>query len=396
LLRRSIITAPNHSFVLKTSSLRRADEWLAYFLCHVIQEEILMVVSVNSEVIQLKSYNVSKGQSSVSGLSSGAFMTVQLHLAHSASFAGAGIIAGGPFRCVESYLPPHSLAEDDFVQNALYICMNPLSPQTGPNAEKLANLAHETAAAGQIDAISYLADDRVYIFTGSEDKVVYSDVVARTRQFYERLGVQASNIHYDDSLPAGHSIITDNLEDSPLPANQPPYINNGGFMQSHDILRHIYTDLQPPVERLSGRLLRFDQTEFFGNEARANMSPFGYAYVPQAVEEGAPARVHIALHGCKQGYNYVDYVYGRADVANQAPYGNRYITTTGYNNIADSNNIIVLYPQAQGTDGNEAQNPDGCWDWWGYTSQDPQRPDYYSRDAIQIKAIHAMLSRLGG
>ena len=347
-------------------------------------------------VTQLRSYNVEKGQSSVSGLSSGAFMTVQLHLAHSASFVGAGIIAGGPFRCAESFRGAASIPEDAYELTALYISMNPLIPQTAPNAERLARIARATAEAGEIDAISNLADDRVYIFTGSADKVVYSDVVARTRQFYELLGVTPANIAYRDDIPAGHSIITDNPEDPPLATNQPPYINNGGFMQSHDILHHIYGALKPPAEQLSGRLIRFDQTEFFGGQARASMSPFGYAYVPRAVAEGARARVHIVLHGCKQGYNYVDYVNGRADIANQPPYGNRYITTTGYNHIADSNDIIVLYPQAQGSDGGAMQNPDGCWDWWGYSCVDPKRPDYYSRNAIQIRAIHAMLSRLGG
>ena len=356
-----------------------------------------MSTSTETKTIQLKRYNVEKGQSSVSGLSSGAFMAVQLHLAHSASFSGAGIIAGGPFRCAESYPGSAPLAEDAYEQNALYICMNPLTPSTAPNARRLAELARETAAAGEIDAITHIADDRVYIFTGSKDTVVYSDVVARTRDFYELLGVQVAHIAYDDSVPAGHSIITDNAEDSPLGTNQPPYINNGGFMQSHNILRHIYGELNPPAEQLSGRLVRFDQSEFFNNEERASMSQFGYAYVPRAVEEDhAPARVHIALHGCKQGYNYVDYVYGRPDTANQPPYGNRYITSTGYNAIADTNNIIVLYPQVQGSDGGDMQNPDGCWDWWGYTSLDPKRPDYYSREAIQIKAIHSMLSRLGG
>ncbi len=36
---------------------------------------------------------------SVSGLSSGAYMTVQLHTAYSDLFMGAGVIAGGPFYC---------------------------------------------------------------------------------------------------------------------------------------------------------------------------------------------------------------------------------------------------------------------------------------------------------
>lgn len=355
-----------------------------------------MAASVDSKVVQLGQYNVQRGQSSVSGLSSGAFMTVQLHLAHSSSFLGAGVIAGGPFRCVESYRGAALLAEDAYVQNALYICMNPLVPQAGPNAERLAELARRTAQAGEIDAVEHLAEQRVYLFTGSKDEVVYSDVVARTRRFYELLGVKQDRIAYHDNIPAGHSIITDNPEDSPLGANEPPYINHGGFMQSHDILRHLYGKLAPPSAQLSGRLFRFDQGEFFGHQARASMSPYGYAYVPQAVEEGARARVHIALHGCKQGYNYVNYVNGRPDSRNVPPYGNRYVTTTGYNHLADSNNLIVLYPQAQGTDDGATQNPDGCWDWWGYTSPDPRQPDYYSRNAIQIQAIHGMLARLGG
>ncbi len=354
-----------------------------------------MAICADPAVVQLESYQAEKGKSSVSGLSSGAFMTVQLHLAHSKSFIGAGIIAGGPYRCAESYRAAAVIAADAFIQGSLYICMNPLSPHTTPDAKKLAKLARETAQHKLIDDVANLANHRVYIFTGSADKVVYSDVVKRTREFYEELGVHAKNIYYDDTVPAGHSIITNNLEDSELEDNKPPYINNGGFMQSHDILRHIYPNLKPASNRLSGRLVRFDQTEFFNNEPRASMSEFGYAYIPKAVEEGETARIHVALHGCKQGYNYIDYVFGRPDYENQPPYGNRYITTTGYNYIADSNNIIVLYPQAEGSDG-DTQNPEGCWDWWGYTSPTPQQPDYYSRNAIQIKAIHSMLQRLGG
>jgi hypothetical protein len=39
------------------------------------------------------------GQVSVSGISSGAFMANQLHIAHSAGIMGAGIIAGGLYGC---------------------------------------------------------------------------------------------------------------------------------------------------------------------------------------------------------------------------------------------------------------------------------------------------------
>lgn len=350
------------------------------------------------EPARLQAYNVARNQHSVSGLSSGAFMTVQLHLAHSASFVGAGIIAGGPYRCAESFRNTALLAEDAYALNALYICMTPLTPKTAPNAEYLAELARDTARAGRIDPIANLADDRLYIFTGSRDEVVSSIVVDSTRRFYEQLGVGSGQIKYIDTVPAGHSIVTNNIEDSPLGTNQPPYLNYGGFTQSHDILEHIYADLQPPATGLSAALTSFDQSEFLGDDAAcASMGAFGYVHVPKAVQEGATARgVHIVLHGCKQGYSYINYAFGRADSANQPPYGNRYITTTGYNHMADSNNIIVLYPQATGDDDNQAQNPDGCWDWWGYTCANPSEPDYYSKDAVQIRAIHAMLRRLCG
>jgi len=346
----------------------------------------------------LPSFKVSPNQHSISGLSSGAFMTVQLHLAHSSLFAGAGIIAGGPYRCVESFRDPSLEAEDAYTLNALYICMTPLTPGTGPKAGFLAGLARSTAAAGKIDPIRNLADDRLYIFTGTKDTVVNSPVVQATRDFYLNLGVPASQILFINNRPAGHSILTSNIEDSDEDANQPPYINYGGFMQSHAILDQIYPGLKPPSQQLSGELIRFEQAPFAGGDAASvSMAKFGYAYIPDAVRQGATARgVHIALHGCKQGYSYVNFANGLADIANQPPYGNRYITTTGYNHKADSNDLIVLFPQATGDDTNKAQNPDGCWDWWGYTAANPKEPDYYSKDAVQIRAIYNMLERLCG
>jgi len=348
-----------------------------------------------AKVEKLDTYNVQKGRSSISGLSSGAFMTVQLHLAHSSSFAGVGVIAGGPFRCAESFRGAAALPEDAYVQSAEYICMSPLTAAAGPDAIHLANLARQAAENKEIDPVLNLQDDRVFLFSGTRDSVVHSTVVKCTESFYRELRVERLKLKND--VPAGHCIVTDNPEDSLLGENQPPYINCGSGMLSHEILNYIYDDLKRPSDRLSGRIVRFDQREFFAGDERASMSEFGYAYVPAEAEaRDKPSRVHIVLHGCKQGYGFVNFVNGRADVKNQAAYGSRYIMTTGYNEIADSNNIIVLYPQAKGVDGGAMQNPDGCWDWWGYTSVDPERPDYYSRNAIQIQALHRMLERLGG
>ncbi len=33
--------------------------------------------------------------------------------------------------------------------------------------------------------------------------------------------------------------------------------------------------------------------------------------------------------------------------------------------VAELNNIIILFPQIVATEFNPS-NPEGCWDWWGY------------------------------
>ncbi len=56
--------------------------------------------------------------------------------------------------------------------------------------------------------------------------------------------------------------------------------------------------------------------------------------------------MHIVFHGCLQGkYNI----------------GNIFADKTGYNQVADDNDIIIIYPQAKAT---SVSNPNGCWDWW--------------------------------
>jgi len=347
---------------------------------------------LDGDIFDLRKFGT-KRQNSISGLSSGAFMTVQLHVAHSASFVGAGIIAGGPYRAAETYAGVAFTKPTACILNSLYIAMTPLTKATAPDVSKLIAMAQGTE---DIDPLEHMAAQRLYIFTGTEDLVVNQHGVRATQAFYAGLGVPEANIRFVDDVPAGHSIITMNPEDSPLAANQPPYINCGPFIQSHDILNHIYPGLKPPADRAVGELRRFEQEAYCDHAPdEASMARFGYVYLPSGVLAGEEALgVHIVLHGCKQGYSYTNYVNGLADSQNQPPYGLRYVTATGYLEMAEANNLILLFPQVEGRDDNFVQNPDGCWDWWGYSSQDETKPDYYSRSATQIRAVHRMLEAL--
>jgi len=51
------------------------------------------------DLAALPALGASKTESTVSGISSGGYMAVQLHVIFSDTFQGAGIVAGGPYYC---------------------------------------------------------------------------------------------------------------------------------------------------------------------------------------------------------------------------------------------------------------------------------------------------------
>ena len=330
------------------------------------------------------------GQVSVAGISSGAFMANQLHIAHSAGIVGAGIVAGGPFGCAVDRVT------SDGVSSLATIAIGPCMsvPSLLKPVAFYQQIAADLAAKGRIDSPGNLARSRVYLFTGQADTVVNSKVVELGADLYRTLGVPASQMVFRDrDLPgkgAGHSWVTTNFGNR-CDANASPYINDCDYDQAGEMLQAIYGRLEPPVARPEGRIVAFDQTEFVPRAAAAanGLSDTGYLYVPKACEAGAPlpCRLNVALHGCLQSAEIL---------------GNEFYTKIGVNEWADANRIIVLYPQAHATTVAEltAQNflsplntnPQGCWNWWGYG--DDAR--YLTRQGVQIDAIWSMVRRVTG
>lgn len=313
-------------------------------------------------------------QTSVSGISSGGFMAAQLATAYSGSIMGVGIVAGGPFYCAGS-IPGVS-----YLQNAMTTCMVPLGPSNAPDAQLSWAKARQLAQAGLIDDVANLERQRVYLFSGASDETVKTIVVDRVAQYYGLAGTPQGRIKYVKHSAAGHSIVTDDAGHLACHVTAPPFINNCGFAQSQDILRHIYGPLNPPASaaRLGGRLIKLNQKAFAAG-SRTGMSDEAFAYIPR-VCESTPCKVHVAIHGCLQYAGKV---------------GSKYYSDTGYNEIADTNGIIVLYPQTVSS----MRNPMGCWDFWGYSSPDPGRPQdaagFYVKSAPQMAAIMGMVKRLG-
>jgi hypothetical protein len=317
---------------------------------------------------KLPSYQIDLSQTSVSGLSSGAFMAAQFQVAFSGTLVGAGIIAGGPFYCVGPWSYPLS------VSVATGICMQATS-YWKPDAALLLSSANYFAQSGLIDDPANLKRQKVYLFSGTQDTTVMESDVAQAAEFYRLAGVPASSINYVHNIAAGHAILTNHDGDVACPKTSTPFINDCNFMQSQAILSYIYGKLNPPSKVLTGKIIAFNQREFVHSPI-ASMGDNGYAYIPKSCETQS-CRTHVAFHGCQQGATAI---------------GNLFYTTTGYNELADSNNIIVLYPQVQATP--PLRNPQGCWDFWGYSSPNPVFPNFYTQQAPQMAAVRAMLARL--
>jgi hypothetical protein len=79
-----------------------------------------------------------------------------------------------------------------------------------------------------------------------------------------------------------------------------------------------------------------------------------------------------------------------------------FFTRIGVNEWADTNRIVVLYPQAHATTVSELSSQNfrslfntnlaGCWNWWGYGYDDK----YLTKEGVQIKAIWSMVKRITG
>jgi poly(3-hydroxybutyrate) depolymerase len=315
-----------------------------------------------SPAAPLPALGADAGHTSVSGLSSGAFMAVQLQVAFSKSIVGSGVVAGGPYYCAAN--------------NVLFtgICMGQV-PFMAPNPLLMAGAAKQFAEEGRIDPLDNLQGRRVYVFSGTEDAVVRPPAVEATADFFRRVGVRGGNLAFVNDVPAGHALITTAFGND-CAANAAPYISHctvkdRRYDQAGAVLSHIYGELKPPVEEPKGTLVDFNQRDFADD--MSGLGDTGYLYVPKSCTRGRThCRVHVAIHGCEQGAESV---------------GDKFYRHTGYNEWADSNELLVLYPQV--VKSIIPANPKGCWDWWGYTGA-----AYADKGSPQMQAIMKMVERL--
>jgi len=317
---------------------------------------------------RLPAYGADVARATASGLSSGGYMAVQFQVANSSRINGVAAFAAGPYYCAQGSL-----------WTALYNCSVPTAWAGLPSVDVLKAQAETYARGGQIDPTANLASTRVWLFSGTRDHTVERPVVEAVARFYATFGV--SNIPLQ-TRPAGHAMVTE-YSGTPCGTTEPPFINDCDYDAAGALLAYLLGVLRPPAVKESGQFVAFDQKAFAGGDAyTVSLADTGYLYVPTACASEA-CRVHVVFHGCRQGAELL---------------GERFIREAGYNRWADTNRLIVLYPQTivrygagySGGRWSYVYNPKGCWDWWGYTGG-----GYATKTAPQIRAVMRMLDRLG-
>lgn len=383
---------------------------------HIRRALIVLVMTLDCTALQtataqtpaaswptLPALGIDASRITVSGLSSGAYMAAQFEVAYSATVAGAGIVAGGPYACSQGS-----------VNFAATRCSCPLYAEPGgetlaallcrpwtPAVLEVLSKRQTQANRPYIDPPEHLRRHRIWMFSGGKDRTVDPSLVEALENYYTlQFKVPEAQVRHEHHPEAGHGMPV-LRHGGPCSASSSPYLNQCGLDGAGALLKWLH-----PGKRLkaaspdSGSLSAFDQAAHSPQATYTGLDHTGWVYVPQACRAaGARCSLHVVFHGCKQGQSY-------RDEQGQA-FGRTFVDHAGYNRWAEGSGIVVLYPQVMpSTTDNPLNpyryNPKGCWDFWGYTSTEPAwvspstqfAPPFARQSAPQMRAVKAMIDAL--
>jgi len=296
------------------------------------------------------------GNVSVSGVSSGGMMAVQAHFAYSDTVIGAGIIAGGPYYCAQG---------DLVIAGALMLDPHLI------DLKHLYKLTAEAEAKKLIAPTSNLAKARTWLFHGSKDTVVKELIMEKVAAQYTNYQSSYEQMYTEWSVPAEHSMVTDDYGQDCGKLHS-PFINNCNYSAAGQMLSFIYNmTLNPRIGLNQSNIVLLNQLSFIPANKTSHQHGLystAVAYIPTSCRlPNAKCTLHVAFHGCLTTIPEVgDVVYLHA----------------GMNEWAETNDFIILYPQATAN----LVNPMGCWDWWGYSGE-----DYAFNTGVQLSTVKNMI-----
>ena len=289
----------------------------------------------------------------IAGISSGGYLTHQLHLAWPAEVRGVAVFAAGPYACAQ-----------DGLSAALGRCMG--ISRGAPTAKKSLELIDLAAKEGEIGDPALLENSRVYLYQAGADPVIAAPVSDALEKTYAQLAPQGLKTHTQALAGHGFPSIDAGVACKETAA---PYVNACGYSGAEESLNHLDGPAKKTVAaEPKGQLLSFNQNTFKAERSKG-LAEEGFYYMPEQCAAGG-CGIQVVLHGCDQGAEQL---------------GDDFMRLSGYLQQADARNLIVLFPQAK----TSLPNPKGCWDWWGYESK-----QVATREGPKMKAIHAMWQQL--
>lgn len=314
--------------------------------------------SSSAETGVLPGLQIDPSRVAVAGMSSGAYMATQAHIALSDRFQAAALIAGGPYGCAKGDL-----------NTALTVCMR--AEPAAPDVANLVSVIRGRAEQGSIAPLAGLHNDRVFVFHGSADTTVVPQVGAATESLYLALGLDGLQVQSDFSHPLPHVLSTAG-EGGECMTPAAPFVAACGVDTAGAVFSHWLGEAKPPAQESHGSLRRFQQQGLLPDGVDPLLADDGFLFVPPQCEQGRCGLL-VAFHGCDQNVDKV---------------GEAFVSGAGFNRWADANDVVVLYPQTRASFA--PLNPKGCWDWWGYSGA-----DYDTRSGVQLQWLDAALRRLG-
>lgn len=199
-----------------------------------------------------------------------------------------------------------------------------------PDTEKIIELTKQFESEGKVDPTSNLLNSPTFVWIGKYDTVVGRQVGLSTEEYYSNF-VNSSHLRMDHTFPAQHCLPTLDFGEE-CAKLRPPFIGNCGYDGAGDALQHLYGQLNSPISAIDGNLFEFDQTPYNPDPEKSSLSDRGYIYVPSACQDATRVcKLHFSFHGCTQ----TEQIMGKTWAAHG-----------GYNGWAESNNIVVVYPNA--------------------------------------------------
>ncbi|MEN0058897.1 MAG: hypothetical protein AAGB31_08685 [Bdellovibrio sp.] len=234
-----------------------------------------------------------------------------------------------------------------------------------------------------IAPLTNISKQRVLIYQGENDVVVKKTAAFKLQEFYARMGVPDSQVKVIFK-PGNHNFPSDGDYGISCADAKVPYVARCNFDLAGDILQHT---LGRTLERSSFQtknLYRVQQ-----KEAPVSIAPSGYLYANEfCLNNPQECDLHVALHGCQMADDYdqnfqnfysakirLTRILGISSYELNARVpimgAQNFARYSGYASYAEpeKNHLMIYFPQTQITAENYPANPNGCWDWYGWTGE---------------------------